>query len=131
VPWLPGCRTEWVRFHEPGVSPSRRRGGSGWTRRRVKGLGKLHAPPMVPSAGTRKRAEDPDLRFSAMMIWGCVSDTERRLLARRMSAPPPPSVTASREVVGSDCGRHGEHPGASMNVAGMPIGPHASKRRSP
>ena len=41
----------------------------------------------------------------------------RRLLARRMSAPPPPSVTASGEVVDSDFGRHGEHPGASMNVA--------------
>jgi hypothetical protein len=46
----------------------------------------------------------------------------RRLLARRMSAPPPPSVTASGEVVGSDFGRHGEHPGASMSVAWMPIG---------
>jgi len=40
-------------------------------------------------------------------------------------------VTTSREVVGSDCGRHGEHPGASMNVAEMPIGRHASRRRSP
>jgi hypothetical protein len=39
-----------------------------------------------------------------------------------MSAPPPPSVTASGEVVGSDFGRHGEHPGASMSVAWMPIG---------
>ena len=57
--------------------------------------------------------------------------TERRLLARRMSAPPPPSVTTSREVVGSECGRHGKHPGASVNVAGMPIGRHASRRRSP
>jgi hypothetical protein len=47
---------------------------------------------------------------------------DRRLLARRMSAPPPPSVTASGEVVGSDFGRHGEHPGASMSVAWMPIG---------
>jgi hypothetical protein len=39
-----------------------------------------------------------------------------------MSAPPPPSVTASGEVVGSDFGRHDEHPGASMSVAWMPIG---------
>ena len=47
---------------------------------------------------------------------------DRRLLARRMSAPPPPSVTASGEVVGSDFGRRGEHPGVSMSVAWMPIG---------
>jgi hypothetical protein len=39
-----------------------------------------------------------------------------------MSAPAPPSVTASGEVVGSDFGRHGEHPGASMSVAWMPTG---------
>jgi len=39
-----------------------------------------------------------------------------------MSAPPPPSVTGIREVVGSDFGRHDEHPGASMSVAWMPIG---------
>jgi hypothetical protein len=51
--------------------------------------------------------------------------------SRRMSAPPPPSVTASREVVGSNCGRHGEYRGASMNVAGMPIGRACSSRRSP
>ena len=44
------------------------------------------------------------------------------VIARRMSAPPPPSVTASGEVVGSDFGRHDEHPGASMSVAWMPIG---------
>jgi hypothetical protein len=50
------------------------------------------------------------------------ASADRRLLARRMSAPPPPSVTASGEVVGSDFGRHGEHPGASMSVAWMPIG---------
>jgi len=31
-------------------------------------------------------------------------------------------VRASGEVVGSDFGRHDEHPGASMSVAWMPIG---------
>jgi len=42
-------------------------------------------------------------------------------IARRMSAPPPPSVTASGEVAGSDSGRRGEHPG-TVSVAWMPSG---------
>jgi hypothetical protein len=42
--------------------------------------------------------------------------------ARRTSAPPPPSVTTRGSRRGSDFGRRGEHPGASMSVAWMPIG---------
>ena len=38
--------------------------------------------------------------------------------ARRMSAPPPPSVTASAEVVSSGCDRHGEHPGTGTRTRG-------------
>ena len=59
----------------------------------------LRAPGRA--AGSRQNvpsARHPSLRHIAQ----CRAD--RRLLARRMSAPPPPSVTASREVVGSDCG---------------------------
>src|SRR6266536_2824273 len=47
---------------------------------------------------------------------------ERRLLARRMLAPPPRSVTAAecRPVPGRS--RHGEHPGARVSVAETLIG---------
>ena len=42
--------------------------------------------------------------------------------SRAACRPRRPSVTAPGEVVDSDFGRHGEHPGASMSVAWMPIG---------
>lgn len=42
--------------------------------------------------------------------------------ARRMAAPPLPSVTASVEVVGPEFGRLGEHPGGGMSVAWLPVG---------
>ena len=54
------------------------------------------------------------------------------LVCERVLGPEHPATLNARlNVAYWTASRHGEHPGASMNVAGMSIGPHASKRRSP
>jgi hypothetical protein len=70
---------------------------------------------MVPSAGTRKRAEDPDLRFSVHDDLGCVSDTER---IRRIGHPAQYDTgwltvaDADDLSLGPGLGRHGGPDGA-------------------
>jgi hypothetical protein len=68
-------------------------------------------------AGTPRRTDLPVRLLADGQLAHQEQRTYRRVFARCMSASPPPSVTASGKVGGSDWGRQGEHRGARMSVA--------------